>query len=105
MYGQCCSQPKLYDFEFNLVNLSANVSFLASTAAHPLMKRDFMQECRFQICKAASPVYVQTVLVQWYVCYGNVVEFGEMFIVVYTVQLQIIMLIIFEMWQRFRWLI
>ena len=32
--------------------------------------------------KAASPVYVQTVLVQWCVCYGNVVEFGDMFNVV-----------------------
>ena len=57
------------------------------------------------MCKAASPVYVQTVLVQWYVCYGNGVEFGEMFNVVYAVQLPIIMLIVFEQWQRFRWLL
>ena len=54
------------------------------------MNRDFIQECRFQMCKAASPVYVQTVLVQWYVCYGNGVEFGEMFNVAYTVQQPII---------------
>ena len=85
--------------------LSANIDFLVSTAAHPLMNRDFIQESCFQMCKAASPLYVQTVLVQWCFCYGNGMEFGVMSIVVYTVQLPIIMLIIFEQWQRFRWLI